>query len=608
MAWWLLCVCLLLASCSISTACTPQCSDSTSRRRSGQTCSEYKAQYYSCWDQEAKDTCKATCGFCDSGSLWNSCAWLRSNSNRGSGERQVGYASTPNECISMVQQHCPSATIANLNRNAIDNHQRSPCWCQYGGMPSSQLSEWWSCYLPGMPSPSPSPPPQPKPTLPAHYYVYMESHMCNGDHERDWKVAKRQAATAQDCANAVALDDQCSGTTFVWSKQWHQCVCTLQDTMCNAKVSTGNDHYDVYMLGDEASSCVSGQIQHPPVTMFETAGHFRAACEAKCRATPGCVAFDYTTSKRRDSCRGIKSGQTPQLNKPGPQNRRYCVVAGKLPPSPHPPSPSPRSNWPVFQTAAALKASPWGRYYEKIYHSIPGSNFYPLDVGQNWVLFNNVLIDTKLEDSLSAAVTCPSKEYERYMENCFYQPPSVSFIWHAYPYSGVPASTWAEVIHQQDPFGDEVHGMWFQYAPGSGIWFNTGKTIVFKDHQEAYNKWNIHGVQDPNSAFCYAAAVMDDYDSVQFNEHVDHVSYQCDTSHTKRQGFDYMGLEIVAVKLVGTYSCGTRVGAPPVIRRGWHAASPCNCDNHHPYVNCHGTPRFQHAKFQSVPNTTYVLV
>lgn len=131
--------------------------------------------------------------------------------------------------------------------------------------------------------------------------------------------------------------------------------------------------------------------------------------------------------------------------------------------------------------------------------------------------------------------------------------------------------------------------MWFQYAPGSGIYFNLGKTISFAEHADGYSFFQIsnppHG--DWNGAMCQAAAAAG-YDSLQFLAHVDHVSYQCDTSHTGTPGYDYMGLEIVATKLVGTYSCGAAAGAPAVITRGWGGSKPCDCDVRKQYLNCKG--------------------
>ena len=51
-----------------------------------------------------------------------------------------------------------------------------------------------------------------------------------------------------------------------------------------------------------------------------------------------------------------------------------------------------------------------------------------------------------------------------------------------------------------------------------------------------------------------------------------------------------MGLEVVAVKLTGTYPCGTANGAPPTIRRGWGGSSACKCDPKKQFLNCEGVP------------------
>ena len=102
--------------------------------------------------------------------------------------------------------------------------------------------------------------------------------------------------------------------------------------------------------------------------------------------------------------------------------------------------------------------------------------------------------------------------------------------------------------------------MWMVFAPGSGIWFNLGVTISFAEHADAYSHFKVAAGGDMNQELSKAAAAAG-YDSIQFLAHVDHTNYQCDTHHTGRPGFDYMGLEIVATKLVGTYACGSAGGA-----------------------------------------------
>merc|ERR1719277_588599 len=46
-------------------------------------------------------------------------------------------------------------------------------------------------------------------------------------------------------------------------------------------------------------------------------------------------------------------------------------------------------------------------------------------------------------------------------------------------------NTWIEVRHEVGGDSGEYHTMWFTYAPGSGIWFNTGRTAHFRTYETA---------------------------------------------------------------------------------------------------------------------------
>ena len=279
--------------------------------------------------------------------------------------------------------------------------------------------------------------------------------------------------------------------------------------------------------------------------------------------------------------------QTHQHNPHGHQPHRHQPHQHN--PHGHNPHAHQPSVWPSFSSATALKASSWGSYFEAVYTGLPVS--YPYDVSTLWVLHDSVLVE-KHVTALPAPSSCPAKALDRYTLNDDYQPPKVSWIWHAYPFSALAANTWVEVIHEEDPFGDEVHGAWMLYTPGSGTFFDIGRTISFAEHGDAYTHFRIAGGQDMNSAMSAAAAAAG-YDSVQFTAHVDHVNYPCDTGNTGTPGFSYMGLEIVAVRLVGKYACGGVAGAPSSIRRGWAASAPCHCDNTKQFLNCAGTPMLQ---------------
>ena len=54
-----------------------------------------------------------------------------------------------------------------------------------------------------------------------------------------------------------------------------------------------------------------------------------------------------------------------------------------------------------------------------------------------------------------------------------------------------------------------------------------------------------------------------------------------------------MGVEVLAVKLTGTYPCGTAAGAPSVITHGWGGGTACTCDPKAQFLNCQGVPSLE---------------
>ena len=117
---------------------------------------------------------------------------------------------------------------------------------------------------------------------------------------------------------------------------------------------------------------------------------------------------------------------------------------------------------------------------------------------------------------------------------------------------------------------------------------DTGSTTSFSTHSEAYDHFGVSG-PNWNQDMCSKAAAAS-YDSVQFTAHVDHVNYPCDTSNTGDPHLNYMGLEIVGVRLVGMYTCCQSSGTPSSILSGWEAANPCNCDNSRTFLNSNEVP------------------
>jgi len=70
------------------------------------------------------------------------CNWVVQNRNT-NGEKNIGQASSPEECIKMVKERCPGFTIANLPKTGSGS-----CWCQKGDdMREDSGSTWQTCLL-----------------------------------------------------------------------------------------------------------------------------------------------------------------------------------------------------------------------------------------------------------------------------------------------------------------------------------------------------------------------------------------------------------------------------------------------------------------------------
>jgi len=260
-------------------------------------------------------------------------------------------------------------------------------------------------------------------------------------------------------------------------------------------------------------------------------------------------------------------------------------------PSPSPPAPpGPGAAWPTFASSDDLEKDAWGTYYKIVFGKIPTDD-YPRSPESLWMFYSKAISQAGVTDYPASVGKCPTdgrSEGQVYAVNNAYAPTDTFWSWHPYPYSAFGSHTWCEVMHEHDPYGDEQEGAWFMHTPGSAIYFNIGVTRSFSTHSEAYDHWGVTGPHWNQDMSKRAAA--DGYDSVQFTAHVDHVNYPCDTHNTGTPNLEYMGLEIVGVKLVGTHACTTSDGAPSSIRAGWHAYIPCKCDNSKQFLNCDGPP------------------
>jgi len=241
------------------------------------------------------------------------------------------------------------------------------------------------------------------------------------------------------------------------------------------------------------------------------------------------------------------------------------------------------SSWPSFASKQELHASPWGAYLTSLYGELPEK--YPLALSAFWCFYKDKMSAAQVSAPPSVG-QCPSSanapDGQRYDENNAYSSKDLTWLWHSLGssvFKGFGSHSVVEVSHRKDPFGDEHHGMWFVYAKGSGVFLDLGQTKIFQDHDDANAYFNCG--KCGNEAMCQAAAAHG-YDTVQFIAHSDSTNYPC----AKSIGAQWMNVEIVAVKLVGTYPCGQAQGTAAALRAGWDGDKPCKCDPNNPNTNC----------------------
>ncbi|KAL1528808.1 hypothetical protein AB1Y20_010132 [Prymnesium parvum] len=266
-------------------------------------------------------------------------------------------------------------------------------------------------------------------------------------------------------------------------------------------------------------------------------------------------------------------------------------------------SPSPRrecaGGWPVFASRSELlEDRAWAEYLTRVYGGVPDDpHAYPWCMGELWMFYTHALLASGVSDAPALVGKCPTDggrhPAQHYEQHSYLSPLNVSWSWHPAPivdglaaaYPAFEPQSWVEVIHMGG-IDDEHVGAWFLQAKGSGMSFNTGKTIVFDDHDDAQRHFGTMGVQDlglRNEAMC-ANASLAGYDSIQFVRHTCDMMYgQCRNASSLELNF--FNVEIVSTKLVGLHSC-TSNGSTPLIRSGWKGARPCTCDNSRSFLNC----------------------
>jgi hypothetical protein len=243
---------------------------------------------------------------------------------------------------------------------------------------------------------------------------------------------------------------------------------------------------------------------------------------------------------------------------------------------------------PRFDNASDLhhaRAGNWSAYFAAVYGELPASSF-PLCVADLKFFYSDVLSKHGLMFPADAENSCPQGQPEDrpWTWSHSKEPPwTLSLLvlpTLQRPNVPVPHDTWVEVAHRSRSYesGWERDGMWFYITKGSGVWFNTGRTIAFGDHSEGFKHFGVSAEND-----LAAAARAKGIDSVQFTN-CDGIQDSCCSAIGAGPCCGGRH-EFQATRLVGNYACGTKAPqeqeeeeAQDVFRSGWDASAKCTCD------------------------------
>jgi len=233
--------------------------------------------------------------------------------------------------------------------------------------------------------------------------------------------------------------------------------------------------------------------------------------------------------------------------------------------------------WPRFESLEDLLAQrSWTSYFQQVYGGLPTK--YPLCVYDLWYLDPLAYEVAGLNNSGR-----PVHDRLNVKEGDLFQGLLGNLGIYHEVWRPLPDYTWVELEHTVYP--TEVDSFWAWRTRGSGIWYNTGRTIVFptpadpaKIHEEAMAflrdnctcdiSWQWPQVESDVFGCC---AREKGYDTIQFEPQSGQVPLGT---------FGLTGLtEIVIVNMIGNLNCGVEDPEQTHLRAGWQASQTCQCVN-----------------------------
>jgi len=248
--------------------------------------------------------------------------------------------------------------------------------------------------------------------------------------------------------------------------------------------------------------------------------------------------------------------------------------------------------WPSFESWEELKANkPWATYFSLVYGKVPQTG-YPICTHDLAFLHSSLIADAGVETPLEEngcskdlplgdcdvslgigedgqAVRCLQAG------TLFIVKPFIGLAtFSAYNYLPVPNNTWVEIVHKATR-GER--GFWMYRATGSGIWYNTGNTKVYKNHHDrpSVGIWSHRSTMQAQNVT-----------SLQYLQHGDRAcganfGATAEAMASQQRGVKLghnWAIEIVDIGLEGGFACGSEA-SNGVFRAGWDAARECTCRN-----------------------------
>lgn len=246
--------------------------------------------------------------------------------------------------------------------------------------------------------------------------------------------------------------------------------------------------------------------------------------------------------------------------------------------------------WPRFQSKDALQASPWAPYFQVVYGGLP--EVYPVCIYDMWNLNKEAYEQANI--SGRTVVTPTPGCVDCLKEGDLFETPQGYGIYHG-SWKPLPPNTWFEVAHVALP--TELEGFWVWRTRGSGVWYNTGNTMVFpqpsnpmKTHADAikFLKQNCSVKVSPY----WPRQESDIFGACAREKGIDTIQFEPTAGQVPLGSFGQAGFtETLIVNMDGKFNCGVEDASKTPLREGWLAKQQCDCINYDIPESCGLMPR-----------------